>query len=766
MQSVPTAPLQAILDPLNAEQRKAVEHTKGPTFILAGAGSGKTRALTHRIAYLIHKGIPPWQILAVTFTNKAAKEMKERIKNLLHITENSPLPRTGEGPGVGASPPTYGDGGKMPVTGTFHSICVRILRRDIEHLGRDRNFVIYDTEDQEKLMKEAFKELKIDEADCKVRPALGYIGRFKAEALGPKEVAEQATNRRSEMIAHAYEHYQKKLRTCNALDFDDLILEVIRLFHEYPDVLARYQRTWQYLHIDEYQDTNHVQYLFATLLAKAHRNLCIIGDPDQSIYGFRGADIRNILEFQKEYPDAFSIKLEQNYRSVQPILTAADTVIAVNPNRPEKKMWTDRKEGSKVILQEVESERMEADEAIRAVEEYRRNGLALNDQVILYRTNAQSRLFEEACMRSGLPYRIVGGFKFYARGEVKDVLAYLHVLQNPEGTVALLRILNVPSRKIGAVTLGRLQAYATLHTRTLWQALQAVEEVEELEEGPRKRIREFVTSLQHFQKRAAEIPVRPLTEELLATIGMEKWVRDQTEEGEERWRNIQELLTVMQKYEALEPYISLVSFLEEVALISEVDKLNEIHDDALTLMTLHLCKGLEFEHVIIAGCEEGLLPHSSSLFDREQLEEERRLLYVGMTRAKTHLRLLCARGRFLWGQTQTNAPSRFLDDLPEEVIERRSDDVLSAFAWAAKRGERLTKESPGEAVEPYRQMEPTSDFNQETVIHDDIQEGARVHHPTYGPGTVTTRRGDVVEIAFDSGKKKKFAASIAPLKIL
>ncbi|MBI2117343.1 UvrD-helicase domain-containing protein [Candidatus Peregrinibacteria bacterium] len=490
-----------ILSSLNAEQRKAVEHTEGPTFILAGAGSGKTRALTHRIAYLIHKGIPPWQILAVTFTNKAAKEMKERIQNLLHVTSGGGVtlrcerrdgsrlvqPLASLAPHHDTPRATKGDTANLPVTGTFHSICVRILRRDIEHLGRDRNFVIYDTDDQEKLMKEVFRELKMDETDCKVRPALAYIGRFKAEALGPKEVAEQATNRRSELIAHAYTQYQKKLRTCNALDFDDLILEVIRLFHECPDVLARYQRTWQYLHVDEYQDTNHAQYLFATLLAKAHRNLCIIGDPDQSIYGFRGADIRNILEFQKEYPDAFSVKLEQNYRSVQPILTAADTVITANPNRPEKKMWTDRAEGSKVILQEVESERTEADETIHAVEEQRKNGLALNEQVILYRTNAQSRLFEEACMRRGLPYRIVGGFKFYARGEVKDVLAYLHVLQNTDDAVALLRILNVPSRKIGAVTLGRIQAHASKRTLALWKTLRSMNDVDGLEESATSR---------------------------------------------------------------------------------------------------------------------------------------------------------------------------------------------------------------------------------------------------------------------------------------
>lgn len=767
--------MNLILDPLNAEQRRAVQHTEGPTFILAGAGSGKTRALTHRIAYLMHQGVPPWRILAVTFTNKAAKEMKERIQNLLHITENSPLPRTGL-PSHGA-----GGGGKMPVTGTFHSICVRILRRDIEHLGRERTFVIYDTDDQERLMKDVFKELKIDESDCKVRPALGYIGRFKAEALSPKEVAEQATSRRSELIANAYAQYQKKLRVCNALDFDDLILETVRLFHECPSVLERYQRTWQYLHIDEYQDTNHAQYLFATLLAQSHKNLCIIGDPDQSIYGFRGADIRNILEFKKEYPDAFSVKLEQNYRSVQPILTAADTVIAANPNRPEKRMWTERKEGPKVILQEVVSERVEADEVIRAVEEKQRNDIPLNEQVVLYRTNAQSRLFEEACMRRGIPYRIVGGFKFYARSEVKDVLAYLHVLQNTEDTISLLRILNVPSRKIGAVTLGRLHAHANANTLTLWNTLQSIDDIGDMGDGLHKRIGDFVALLQHFQKRAEEVPVRALTEELLDTIGMEKWVRDDTEEGEERWRNIQELLTVMQKYESLEPYISLVSFLEEVALISEVDKLNDTHDDAITLMTLHLCKGLEFDHVIIAGCEEGLLPHSSSLFDQAQLEEERRLLYVGMTRARTHLRLLATRGRFLWGQTQANAPSRFLDDLPESVIERRSDDVLSAFAWAAKRGERRSREEVG--VEPYRQHEPSLDFNQEppsppappplrrgrgvtTSLHEDIAEGTRVHHPSYGPGTVTARRGDVVDIAFDSGTKKKFAASIAPLKVL
>jgi len=751
------SPTDPIFGPLNTPQKDAVKHTNGPLLILAGAGSGKTRALTHRIAHLMHNKVPPWQILAVTFTNKAAKEMKSRIENLLHITEGEDLAAWGS------------RNARLPVMGTFHAICARILRRDIEKLGRDRSFVIYDTDDQERLMKQVLKEMKVEESELKPRAVLSYIGRFKSEAVSPAEAKLQATSERMETIVRAYAAFQKALRAANAVDFDDLILETVRLFHEVPAVLERYQETWRYLNVDEYQDTNHAQYLFVTLLAQKYRNLCVIGDPDQSIYAFRGADIRNIMEFQKEYKNAREIKLEQNYRSSQLILSAADSVIAANPGRPQKTMWSERKTGPKVIVHEVKDERAEAEEVIRMTETRRKEGVPLKDQVILYRTNAQSRLFEEACMRFGLPYRIVGGVKFYARREVKDVLAYLHVILNPHDTIALLRIINIPSRKIGETTLEKIQAWNAQKNLPLWEALLSIDRIDELPEATKGRIRAFTDVIVDLQAAARSLVVSDLTEKLLAMIALEKWLKDDTEEGEERWQNVQELLTVMTKYDTLEPQISLTSFLEEVALVSEVDKLAEAKDDALTLMTLHLCKGLEFDAVTIVGCEEGLLPHGSSLFDREQLEEERRLLYVGMTRAKTHLSLLFARSRMLWGETQSNAPSRFLDDLPDAVLERRSDSVLSAFAWASKKGEEAA--ITGGHVEPYRQKENLSvEFNQDVSFEDASQEqfveGTRVSHPAFGTGTVTGVRGGVVDIQFDAGQKKSFATSIAPLKIL
>lgn len=793
-----------ILRELNPEQQRAVEHTNGPLLIIAGAGSGKTRALTHRIARLMERGIPPWQILAVTFTNKAANEMKERIKNLLKIKESiltppsfSPLLRQaqdrlsgGSAPSVREqSHPQFGMLGQgeskqhpteqlpitghanfqrgmtllsehLPVMGTFHSICARILRRDIDKIGRDRKFVIYDSDDQEKLMKDVLKECRIDESELKVRAALGYISRFKSEAVSLKDAQNQATTDRMHKVIQAYVLYQKKLHASSALDFDDLILEVIRLFIECPDVLDRYQETWTHLHVDEYQDTNHAQYLLLQLLAKKYRNICVIGDPDQSIYAFRGADIRNILEFEKDYPEATRITLEQNYRSVQPILTAADHIITKNPNRPKKTMWTDRKEGPKVIALEVGDEHKETHEALRAIEELRQKGTPLNDQVILYRTNAQSRLFEECCMRMGIPYRIVGGFKFYARKEVKDILAYLHVVLNPLDTVSLLRILNTPSRKIGETTLEQLKNENLMQGSSLWETLQSVQKIDTLNEGVKQRIVTFTDLLQKAHEQMAHVPVSNLALVIIDQTNMEPWLKDGTDEGEERWQNVQELLSVMRKYDHLEPSLSLTAFLEEVSLISEVDRLQDIQTDALTLMTLHLCKGLEFEHVIIAGCEEGVLPHGNALFDRAQLEEERRLLYVGMTRAKTHLKLLFTRARMLWGRTQANAPSRFLDDLPDSEIERRSDDVLSAFGWNKSKD----KIQPKEKIQI--EFKKDTDFLDEDVSQDAFNEGSRVHHPSFGNGTIINRRGNVADIEFDNGKRKTFALSIAPLKPL
>ena len=735
---------------LNEPQQQAVTHTEGPLLILAGAGSGKTRALTHRIARLMQEGVRPWEILAVTFTNKAASEMKERVENLLHITE-------GEDLGLWNL-----NAGKLPVMGTFHSICARILRRDITHIGRDRNFVIYDTDDQKRLMSEILKDMGVDDKEMKPKAALGYIGRFKCEAMSPKEAETEATTGRMQQVITAYKRYQQELFKANALDFDDLILETVRLFTEVPEVLERYQNTWKYLHVDEYQDTNHAQYLFITMLAKKHQNLCVIGDPDQSIYSFRGADIRNILEFQKEYPNAISIKLEQNYRSTQPILDAADKVIDQNPNRPEKKMWTEQKEGSQIIIHEVENEKKEALEAIKCIDElHRKKDINLNDQVILYRTNAQSRLLEEACMRYGIPYRILGGLKFYARKEVKDVLAYLHVILNPYDTVSLLRIVNVPSRKIGLTTMGRLQAFASQEDIALWDTMLRITEVPDINEPTKERIMKFTELIVKYQGKKGSEVVSELSGHLIHAIDLEHWLRDDTEEGENRWGNVQELLSVMHKYDALSPEESLTSFLEEVSLVSEVDKLQNKDSDALTLMTLHLCKGLEFDHVIVAGCEEGIFPHANSMFDKAQLEEERRLMYVGMTRARKHLRLMCARSRMLWGNTQSNAPSRFLEDLPEAVTERRSDDVLSAFAWASKTPSQ--KPSGDLNIEFNQDMGlDNNDMNQDI----EVAPGTRVTHPTFGDGTVMSLRGDIVDIRFDSGQSKTLAMSIAPLKLL
>lgn len=751
----------AILNGLNEEQQQAVLQTNGPVLILAGAGSGKTRALTHRIAYLISKGVQPWQILSVTFTNKAAKEMKERIQNMLHLADaDSPSPFD----------QSQGDRhSKLPVMGTFHSICVRILRRDIEKLGRDRNFVIYDGDDQEKLMKTVLKDMRIAEEEMKARAALSYISKFKSEAYSPKDALAQATTEKLIKIAQMYERYQTALRQSNALDFDDLILETVRLFHECPDVLDRYQETWRYLHVDEYQDTNHGQYLLITLLAQKYRNICVIGDPDQSIYGFRGADIRNILEFEKEYKDAVRIKLEQNYRSTQPILTAADKVISANPNRPDKNMWTNRTEGPLIIVNEVRDERREAEEVTKAVQQMLAAGTPLREQVILYRTHAQSRVFEEACMRSGIPYRILGGVKFYARKEVKDVLAYLYAILNPYDTVSMLRIVNVPSRKIGDTTMQKIQAFASEQHLSLWDSLNYASQIETLDDGVRNRINNFTALVGLYKNMSKTVVVSALAEQLLTDLGMEKWLTEGEDksEGEDRWRNVQELLTVMHKYDALDPETSLMSFLEEVALVSEVDKLSEGKTDALTLMTLHLCKGLEFEHVMIVGCEEGLFPHSNSMYDKEQLEEERRIMYVGMTRAKTQLRIFFAKSRYMWGEGKSNPPSRFLSDLPEEVLERRSDDVLSAFSWASGNAEQRMR---GGKLEPFRQQTNDIDieFNQDVDFGSDAEPdvGSRVEHPLYGKGTISTKRGDVVEIIFDGGPKKTFALSIAPIKVL
>ena len=744
---------------LNTEQRCAVETLEGPLLILAGAGSGKTRTLTHRIAHLIARGVPAWQILAVTFTNKAANEMKERIARILHIATGE------EASAVGTT--THPS---LPLSGTFHSLCARILRRDIESLGRERSFVIYDTDDQDKLMTDVLRSLHIAKEELKPRTALSVISGWKSEGVGTKDIAARATNPREAKIAEIYAVYQKRLLEANAMDFDDLLLETVRLFRECPAVLERYQRTWRYLHVDEYQDTNHVQYAMISMLANAHHNICVIGDPDQSIYAFRGADIRNILNFQKEYPGAVAITLERNYRSTQQVLDAAGGVIARNPKRPPKSMWTDRTDGAKVRLQEVSDERREAEEAVRLALQRRAQGMALSEQVILYRTNAQSRQFEEACMRAGVPYRILGGMKFYARREVKDLLGYLFVILNPNDTMSLLRIINVPARKIGDTTIGRLQQFCSDRSLTLWQGLRHLEMVEGLSEPVRERLLRFATIIDEGRRKAESAPVSSLAAWIMERTGMEAWLRDGTEEGETRWENVRELLTVTQKYDTLPPQESLTSFLEEVALISEVDKLQSDSRDALTLMTLHLCKGLEFRSVTIAGCEEGLLPHSSSLLNATDIEEERRLLYVGMTRAKDELALLHTVSRSQWGKTSSNHRSRFLDDIPHEVIAVQSEELSSKYGWlsAPRSGSPWQRSQHSRQQENDRHDDAPDDINQDWLEHVEhtVETGTIIEHRTMGRGTVIERHGDVVAIRFENGTTKRFALGVAPIRVV
>lgn len=753
---------------LNDEQKRAVETLQGPLLILAGAGSGKTKTLTHRIANLIAHGVPAWQILAVTFTNKAANELKERIGRILQIA-------TGDNP---ATTP-YAHNPALPLSGTFHSICARILRRDIESLGRNRSFVIYDTDDQEKVVVSVLKDMRIAKEELKPRTALAHISQYKSEGIRTDQARSRTTSHTDARMAEIYALYQKQLIESNALDFDDLLLETVRLFEQCPDVLRRYQNTWRFIHVDEYQDTNHVQYQIVSLLAGGQKNLCVIGDPDQSIYAFRGADIRNILDFQKEYPDAIAIKLERNYRSTQQILDGADGVIAVNPQRPPKKMWTDRTDGAKITLKEVVDEKREAEEAVRLVLDKRTKGMPLSEQVILYRTNAQSRQFEEACLRAGIPYRILGGVKFYARKEVKDVLAYLFVILNPSDTISLLRIINVPSRKIGDTTLARLQNFCNERSLTLWQALRHVEMIEGISEPTKNRLTSFASLIDTAGRHAETMNVSALTHWIIEKTGMEKWVRDETEEGETRWENVLELLNVTKKYDGLPPKESLTSFLEEVALVSEVDKLQADERNALTLMTLHLCKGLEFSAVTIVGCEEGLLPHSSSLFDGSQMEEERRLLYVGMTRAKDTLTILHAMSRSMWGSTQSNARSRFLDDIPVSVLEVASDELQSKYGWLAGSHVKQSWVQPGRPSEGQRRMTQvpqnnsfsqeveTDDANQDWLenIEDTVDANSRIEHRSLGLGTVLRRSGDIVEVRFDTGSMKKLALGIAPIRL-
>ena len=642
----------SIYDTLNEPQKEAVFHTEGPLLILAGAGSGKTRVLTHRIACLIdEKGVNPWNILAITFTNKAAGEMRQRVDSLVNF------------------------GSESIWVSTFHSMCVRILRRFIERLGYDNRFTTYDTDDQKTLMREVCRKVDIDTKVFKERSLLSTISSAKNEMILPDEFELNAGGDFvRQKIAKVYREYEAQLKSNNALDFDDLLVKTVQLLETQPDVLEYYQERFRYIMVDEYQDTNTVQFRLVSLLAGKYKNLCVVGDDDQSIYKFRGANIRNILDFEHEFPDARVIKLEQNYRSTGNILNAANGVISHNKGRKEKTLWTDNGEGDKVHLRQFDTAYDEAEFIAEDIRREVREGASYNDNAVLYRTNAQSRLFEEKFIAMNIPYKIVGGINFYARREIKDLLAYLKTVDNGQDDLAVRRIINVPKRGIGLTTINRIQESATERGIGFYEALLAPEMIPGVGRSASK-LDSFAALIEYFKGRLGQESITDLLREIIEKTGyIESHEAEDKVEAESRIENIDELLNKAAAYEedcqdrGEEPNLS--GFLEEVALVADIDSLEE-DQDYVVLMTLHSAKGLEFPHVYLAGMEDALFPSYMTITsdDNEDLEEERRLCYVGITRAERELTLTCARRRMVRGETQYNKLSRFVKEIPMELID-------------------------------------------------------------------------------------------------
>ena len=645
----------SIYDSLNKEQAEAVKRTEGPVLILAGAGSGKTRVITHRIAYLMDEcGVNPWNILAITFTNKAAGEMRERVDKLI------------------------GFGAESVWISTFHSMCVRILRRHIENLGYESSFTIYDTDDQKALMKEVCKYLKIDTKDLREREILGEISSAKNELASPLQYREEneGLGFRYVRIADAYEEYQKRLKKNNALDFDDLLMKTVELFHSHDEILASYQNRFRYIMVDEYQDTNNAQFELVRLLAGKHRNLCVVGDDDQSIYRFRGANIRNILDFEKVYPDAYVVKLEQNYRSTQNVLDAANAVIRNNTGRKEKSLWTDKGQGTKIHLREFGTARDEAAFVADDIAAKCRNDrhLSYGDFAVLYRTNAQARALEERFVLTGIPYNVVGGTNFYDRREIRDMIAYLKTVENGQDEIAVRRVLNVPRRGIGLTTIGRLADYAVARDITFFEAMERCRNITSLGRSTAK-IESFVSLILQLREYKESHGLADLLREIIEKTDYNDYLlSSDDEDGEDRISNIDELISKIADYEETAEEPTLSGFLEEVALVSDLDNAEDGKEKVL-LMTLHSAKGLEFPHVYLTGLEDGIFPSYMAINsgDEEAEEEERRLAYVGITRAKDDLTLTYSRSRLLRGEVQYNPPSRFLEEIPEELLDNGED---------------------------------------------------------------------------------------------
>ena len=777
----------SIYDTLNPMQKEAVLQTEGPILILAGAGSGKTRVLTHRVAYLIEeKQVNPWNILAITFTNKAAGEMRERVDQLV------------------------GFGAESIWVSTFHSTCVRILRRHIEYLGYTTNFSIYDSDDQKTLMKQVFKAMDVDTKQFKERSVLGTISSAKDKLIGPEEFLLNAgQDFRQRRIGEIYKEYQKRLKKNNALDFDDLIVKTVELFQNNSEVLNYYQERFKYIMVDEYQDTNLAQFKLVSLLASKYRNLCVVGDDDQSIYRFRGADIGNILSFEEMFPGAKVIKLEQNYRSTQNILNAANGVIRHNRGRKDKTLWTANGEGDLIRFKQFDTAREEADFVAR---EIRDSGYAYQEQAVLYRTNAQSRLLEERCIFYNVPYRLVGGVNFYQRKEIKDILAYLKTIANGVDDLSVLRIINVPKRGIGATTMGKVTIFASEHGMSLYDALREARQIPGLGKAAEK-IGAFIGQMESFRARAQsdDYTIQDLIEGIMDETGYQQELEAEGEvESQTRLENIEELVNKAVSYEEDSEHPSLDEFLEQVALVADIDNMDE-SENRVTLMTLHSAKGLEFPKVYLVGLEDGLFPSMMSINsdDKTDMEEERRLCYVGITRAKNELVITSARQRMVNGETRYCKPSRFLEEVPGELLEEeRLEPVLGSFG-SRNNGDGAggfgRSGISGEAGLPWNQPAPgntrTSTFGKgynayasgasqplsglgagspagnpgfgkaftvQKAASLDYGEGDRVRHIKFGEGTVKSIRDGgkdyEVTVVFDGAGQKKMFASFAKLK--
>lgn len=736
-----------LLNGLNPEQQKAVKATNGPLLIMAGAGSGKTRVLTHRIGYLIvEKQVNPYNILAITFTNKAAREMRERIGKIMG-----------------------GTGDEIWIS-TFHSMCVRILRRDIDRLGFNRNFTILDTTDQQSVVKGILKDRNIDPKKFSPRAILGSISSAKNELIDPEEYAKLAGNYFDKVVSDVYTEYQKRLRKNQALDFDDLIMSTILLFKRVPEVLEYYQRKFQYIHVDEYQDTNKAQYLLVKLLASRFKNLCVVGDSDQSIYRWRGADIANILSFEKDYPNATVIFLEQNYRSTKRILSAANKVIENNLNRKPKNLWTENPEGNKIMYYRADSEQGEAQFVAGKIKELTRDDkFKLSDIAILYRTNAQSRVMEEVFLKSNIEYGIVGGTKFYDRKEIKDMLAYLRLISNPDDDISLQRVINVPKRGIGSSSLDKIASFADVHDLSFYQALESIELIG-LSPKTTKAAREFYNLISNYTRMQEFLPVTELVEEVLDKSGYREMLKaEKSIEAQSRLENLDELLSVTKTFEESSEDKSLVSFLTDLALVADIDSMDDDNEksDAVVLMTLHSAKGLEFPVVFLIGMEEGVFPHSRSLMEETEMEEERRLAYVGITRAEKSLFLTNAQMRTLYGRTNMNPASRFIREIPDELLEG-VEPVTRAGSPIATRGRATGSPFAAAPVTKRPVLRPVSAAStggDETSW----KVGDKAEHGKWGIGTVVSVKGEgestELDIAFPSPTGiKRLLAKFAPIK--